>query len=341
MTIKDIAIKTGVSMATVSRVINNSGYVSPKTRSIVEKVIREYDFVPNAMAKGLSRKNSEMIGALIPEIDNPFFSGVIHGINEICDDRKRNLLLCSTNESMQRELRLIRAMKQQRICGMIVASSLDEEKQDKDYAALFNNFGSPVVLIDRSIIGTDLDGVFTDDARAITSLVALLFDNGHRHIEYFTGQQTSAGKKRLAGFRAAFDRYGLNCRNEWIHFCSFSKREGYQITKAIFSRPREQWPTAIVASNNMLSLGVLRALNELGLQIPQDVAFCAYDQLEIAEYLHYNITLIEKDNAEIGRLAAQILFERIEGTASEKKLNVILQPRLVVRGSEKFPVNRL
>jgi LacI family transcriptional regulator len=192
-------------------------------------------------------------------------------------------------------------------------------------------------LIDRSIEGTSLDGVYTDDSHALFELVNLLIQNGHRHIEYLTGQQTSAGTMRLSGFLKAFQRNGITCSEEWIHNCSFSKREGYHIVREILSRPRKQWPTAIVASNNMLSLGALRAIIEFDLQIPRDIAFCAYDQLELAEYLNCKITLVEKDNAEIGRLATQMLFERIDGTAIQQKRSIILQPHIVIRGSEKFP----
>jgi len=183
VTIKDIASRTGVSMATVSRVINNSGYVSSEKRKLVEEAIAEFNFVPSAMAKGLSRQNSNMVGALIPEIDNPFFSGVIHGITEVCDKKNLNLILCSTNESPEREQRFVRALREQRICGLIVASSVEEAYQNTDYAEIFQNMDCPVVLIDRNILWSDLDGVFTEDAGAMTELVSCLLNEGHRHIE--------------------------------------------------------------------------------------------------------------------------------------------------------------
>lgn len=341
VTIKDIASRTGVSMATVSRVINNSGYVSSEKRKLVEEAIAEFNFVPSAMAKGLSRQNSNMVGALIPEIDNPFFSGVIHGITEVCDKKNLNLILCSTNESPEREQRFVRALREQRICGLIVASSVEEAYQNTDYAEIFQNMDCPVVLIDRNILWSDLDGVFTEDAGAMTELVSCLLNEGHRHIEYLAGSlNAGSGKKRLQGFYQAFSDHGVPCQESWIHPSPYSSTEGYRIVQEILSGPRAQWPSAIVTSNNRLSMGALKSLSEHQLQIPDDIAFGGYDQLEIMEFLSGNLTLLEKDNAEIGRLAMQMLYERMNETEASHRRSVIVHPHLVIRGSEKFPKNR-
>lgn len=340
VTIKDIAQKTGVSMATVSRVINNSGYVSKERRKIVEEAIAKYDFVPSAMAKGLSQRSSNMVGALIPEIDNPFFSGAIHGITEICDQKNLNLILCCTNESPEREQRFIRALREQRICGLIVASSVEENYQDAGYAEVFNHMHCPVVLIDRPIPGTDLDGVFTEDAGPIMDLVSCFLNEGHRHIEYLAGSlNAGSGKKRLEGFFQAFSNHNLPCQESWVHPSAYTPAEGYRIVQEILSRPRMQWPSAIVVSNNNLAMGALRSISEHRLSIPDDIAFGGYDQLEALECLNSNLTLIEKDNAEIGRLAMQMLYERISQMAISQKRSVIVHPHLVIRGSEKFPKN--
>lgn len=340
VTIKDIALKTGVSMATVSRVINNFGYVSAEKRKLVEEAVAEYNYVPSAMAKGLSRQSNNMVGALIPEIDNPFFSGVIHGITEICDKENLNLILCSTNESPEREQRFVRALREQRICGLIVASSVKEAYQSKEYAKIFQNMDCPVVLVDRNIRWSDLDGVFTEDTSAMTELVLCLLNEGHRHIEYLAGSlDAGSGKKRLQGFYQAFSDLGIPCQESWIHPSTYSSTDGYRIVQTILSRPRAQWPSAIVTSNNRLSMGALKSISEHQLQIPDDIAFGGYDQLEIMEFLSGNLTLLEKDNAEIGRLAMQMLYEHMNETTISQQRSVIIHPHLMIRGSEKFPIN--
>ncbi len=341
-TIKDIAQNADVSLSTVSRVINNSGYVSKKTRQKIECVIKEYDYVPSMMAKRLSKDSNRIVGVLVPEFDNPFFSGVIKGIYEIADSLNFCVILCDSNEDYEKELRIIHTLKEQRVQGLLISAALGENKQTLEYTKVFKNLDFPVVLIDRDIVECEHDGVYFDDMQAVFAITTLMINEGHRHIEILAGnQELSLGQNRTNGYKMAFSRAGIPYNDNWIHYSLFTQESGYKAMMEILSRDRKLWPTAVIANNNRLSIGALSAIYKNRIRIPQDIAFAGYDQLELLKALQINITLAEKDNIEMGRIAMRMLYERIieeKGHKQSSPRKIIIKAKLVVRGSEKLPL---
>lgn len=339
VTIKDIAKKTNCSLSTISRVINKSGYVSEETRMKVENVIREYNYVPSALAKHLTKGNNNIIGVVIPEIDNSFYSGVIKGINEFADSQGLSIILCDTGEDAEKEMRLISELRSQRIRGLLVTSAIrNSQKSIIPGPSIYNQLEMPVVLIDREIPGTKFDGIFFDDESAIFDLTSLLINNNHKHIEMLAGNpDLILGQNRARGYKKAFMSYQMEYKEDWIHYSLFTKEAGYKATMDIISRDRENWPTAIVANNNMLTLGALMAIFEKKLAIPADIALVGYDQIEVLEYLKINISLAEKDTIEMGRVAMKMLCDKMSDKKNENPARrIIMMPKLVERGSEKF-----
>ncbi len=341
-TIKDIAKQANCSMSTVSRVINNSGYVGTKTRKRVESVIKELNFIPSAMATQLSRGKNNILGVIIPEIDNPFFSGIIKGINEVSHQKGYNVILCDSEEDVHLEEKLIQTLKRQRVSGLLITSALREHQDPTYYMNMLNHLDMPVVLIDREIHGASFDYVCFDDEKAIYDVTTLLIQNGHRHIEMLAGNpDLILGQNRARGYKKAYAYSKLPYKEQWMHYSLFTKEAGYTAMKEILSTPKHTWPTAVVTNNNMLTLGALRAIFEKNLSIPQDISLAGYDRIEVLEYLQLNITLAEKDTVEMGRAAAELLTKRItHGSKSSPPQKITMLPKLVARGSERLLTHR-
>ena len=339
VTIKDIAKRAGVSVTTVSRVLNNSGYVSKEARTAVEEAIKELDYVPNAMAKSLPSRGSSMVGTMIPEVGNPFFAGVIAGVTNICDQKNYSLMLCNANESAARERRYLRSLREQRIAGLIIASTADETELTAEHIGAIKKMKCPIVMLDRQLPYIDYEGVYTDDETPMTELMTLLLKEGHRNIAYLAGNlYTSTGRSRYKGVQKAFENAGLTLPEENVFPSIFSSKEGFALTQKILSRPKEEWPTAIVVANNTIAMGALHSLYTHNVRIPRDMAFAGYDRLEVMEQLQGNLTLVEKDGIEIGEIAMRRLFARMENDPNEPAGDIIIRPKLIVRGSEKMPV---
>jgi len=337
ITIKDIAREADCSMSTVSRVINKSGYVGADTRKRVESVIKKLNYVPSAMASQLSSGRNSIIGVIIPEIDNPFFSGIIRGINKASHQKGYNVILCDSEEDLLQEEALIMTLKRQRISGLLITSALKEYQDSVRYTDMLNRLDVPVVLIDREIHGSEFDYVCFDDEKAIYDVTMLLIRNGHRHIEMLAGNPNLVlGQNRANGYRKAFYYSQLEFRSEWMHYSLFTKEAGYKAMAEILSRPRNEWPSAIVTNNNMLTLGALRAIFEGGLSIPEDIAIAGYDRIEVLEYLRMNISLAEKDTFAMGLTAAELLLKRIDsgGSSTSPPQKITMLPKLIARGSE-------
>jgi LacI family transcriptional regulator len=334
VTIHDIAAKAGVSHTTVSRVINKSTKVSKDTIGKVEQAISELNYVPNAYARGLSRSETNVIGLVVPEIRNPFFGEIIQGVTAVADENDLNVLLFNTDESVDKEERALRILQEHRIRGLLITPATGQESYNKDYVQAFTSMKIPIVLIDRNIVHSNFDGVYYDDTKAIYDATTLLLDEGHRDIAVLGGNpKLKLALNRVAGYTKAFDEYGIPYDKSNIYYGDFTKECAYKQTNDVLNRPKR--PTAIVANNNMLTLGCLKAIFERGLKIPDDIAFVGYDKIELLDIIQSNISIVEKQEYEYGQNAMQLLLKRIANPAMTQQ-KIIMSASLVKRGSEKL-----
>lgn len=338
-TIRSIARQAGVSPATISRVLNQSGYVGSKTRKKVEAAIKEMDYIPSALASGLPRNVSNVVGVVVPELSNSFFNGVIRGITEAADEKSLNIILCNTDEDYERERRVLRTLRGQRIMGLIMTPASEKPELGGEYVETLSRMGIPVVLIDRDIPGGGFDRVYTNDEAAVFDAVSLLIREGHRRIALLAGNPGFFHcRTRVDGFRRALSVAGIECDDSLIFYSKFTRDDGYQSMRRILSSHRNDWPTAVMSNNNSLTLGALKAIFELDLRIPDDIAFAGYDQIEELEILKANITMCEKDTREIGRVAMNLLHDGMQqkGSGERQPRHVVIMPKVVIRGSERL-----
>lgn len=334
MNIRDIAKKAGVSSATVSRVINESGYVKEETKQKVLAVIEEADFVPNAIARSLSIRDSSSIGVIVPDIANEFFSSVISGMGEIAANHQYNIVLFDTGEMQEREHQCLQVAESQRLSGLLVTPISEYDMVTRDKLIHFESKGIPVVLVDRNIKDSNLDGVFVDNAAAAYKGVEALIHAGHRKIAVITGPCTSMpGKNRLKGYKAALNDYGVGLREEYIVSGDFKISKAYERTKELLQLPDP--PTAIFASNNQTSLGVLKYLTEQKLKIGRDIAMVGFDQIESLKIIDYRLSTIERDAKRQGYEAMAMLIDKLSHKESKSSGRKIFVPyQVVLRGSE-------
>ena len=201
MTISEIARKAGVSSATVSRVLNESGYVSEPTRKKVLEVIEDNEFVPNEMARGLSKKDSNNIAVFVADIENTFFSRAVRGITDIADGYGYNVVLFNTDENVEKEHRYLQTAIGLQCRGIIIAPIAEDNAETKKRLERIKNQGVPIVLLDRDIRGLSLDGIFSEDVRGAYEAASALIAQGHRRIAIIKGpDNTRPGRERMEGF---------------------------------------------------------------------------------------------------------------------------------------------
>lgn len=342
LTIKDIAKMAHVSQATVSRVLNHSAPVREETRKVIEQIISENHYSPNVMARGLSMNQSDTIGVVVPDICNPFFCEVIKGISAVADQHDLRIILCDTDENSKKEAEFLVNLKQQKVRGIIITPISETNEFNSQYLNLLESIGTPIVLVDRDVKYSNFDGVFIDNIKGAFDAVSALLHEGHRKIAIIAGPKTSKpGRDRLRGYYKAFEMNDIPVDEQMIYYGDFHQESGYNLARKIMEGPDR--PTAIFSCNNLMTLGVLKALREGNCIIPDDVSLIGFDQMELLDILGYPISCIARQSDEMGKIAMNLLMERLEeesGAGADAKgdatRRITLIPQLILRGSEKL-----
>ena len=335
MNIKELAKRVGVSSATVSRVLNNSGYVKEETRKRVLEAVEEYNYGPNAIARNLSINDNPSIGVIIPDIENEFFFKAISGLSEIADTYRYNIVYFGTNETLSKEHEFLDVAISQRLKGVIIAPVSQLDTITKDSLLKLEKSGIPVVLIDRDIRGARFDGVFVDNFGGAYDGVDVLIRNGHRKIAVIAGPSTSKpGKERLQGYRQAMEDAGIPVQEEYIAYGDFKSEKAYESTKYLLGLKNP--PTAIFSSNNESTLGCLKYLTERGMVPGQEIALLGFDDIETLKVIDYKLSVVERDARKQGMEAMKLLMECFTDSKNRQRGKRILVPyQIILRGSEK------
>lgn len=341
LTIHDIARALGVSSATVSRVINHSGNVKDETQKKIEQYIREHNYTPSAVARSLSKQDTSSIGVIIPDIENSFFSGVIRGISEVAEKKGYNILFFGTNENPNIEHRSLQAVKEQRLKGVIITPASNHDDLTKDILMELDRSGVPVVLVDRDLHASNFDGVFVENFQGAFDATSALLRLGHRRIAIIAGPETSKpGKERLEGYLSAIGQSGGTVQESYIARGDFKVEMGYALTRKLLSAPDA--PTAIFCSNNLTTIGCLKYLVEKKYRLGEDISVIGFDDIDILNYVGFQLSVVSRAVSEMGTAAMDILLERLEHPRTDDNARRIVFPtRLILRGSEKIQKNNL
>ncbi|MDQ0285974.1 LacI family transcriptional regulator [Desulfofundulus luciae] len=328
VTIKDIARKAGVSYATVSRALNNRPEVSEKTRREIQRLAAEMGYKPNAIARGLVTRETLTLGLVIPDITNPFFPEVARGVEEAASEAGYSVFLCNTNWDVDKERTYIELLEEKRVDGLILASVTEDE----EYLAELLSRETPVVLINRILDQVDTNYVAIDNVKGAQQAVEHLISLGHRRIAYVGGlEHVESTAERLHGYRLALAINNIPFEEELVRYGSFKKESGYENALSLLSLPEP--PTAIFAANDILALGVIQAIKERELKVPENVAVVGFDDIPFAAYAEVNLTTVAQPKYTMGEMAAKILIDEIRKGPSPEKKHIVLPPTLVIRAS--------
>jgi LacI family fructose operon transcriptional repressor len=328
--IKDVAQAAGVSIASVSRVLSNKPYIRSELRERVMKAVEELDYRPNRVARSLRNQQSNTIGLIVADIRNPFFSSLSRAVEDKAYREGVNVFLCNTDEDPHKETIYLNLMRDENVAGVIFSPT---ETTAKDFNSL--SLGYPVVIVDRKIKGGMFDSVLINNEEASCRLTAHLIRNGYRQIGALFGSLSWTGAERRQGFERALRENGLALNPAWVKLAPSQVEAGYSMAKAMLQA--KDRPDAILTGNNLLTVGALMAVRDLGLSIPADVALAGFDDIVWNTLVSPGITVIAQPTYEIGETATGLLLERIQASARPVR-EVILSGELIVRGSSSARV---
>lgn len=331
-TIRHVAKAAGVSIATVSATINQSAYVSPALQERVRKAIGDVGYHPDAIARSLKKGSTQTLGLIISDIANPFFTALVRGIEDVANARGYAVILCNTDEDLEKERAYLRLLRSRRVDGLIMAAAGAGE----DYHRFFVAVNTPLVFIDRKIPTVPADAVVVDNVAGARQVVEYLLRLGHRRIGTITGlPQISTTHERIQGYRQALESSGQTVDPGLMRGGNSRLEGGHQAALALLELA--QRPTAIFATNNLMAIGLMRAVAERGLRCPEDLSVACFDDFDWASVFHPRLTTVAQPTYEMGAKAAELLFARLEGTLAGDPREVVLSPTVVIRDSCAAP----
>ena len=327
-TIHDVARRAGVSISTVSHVINETRHVNSATRERVLAAMVELNYQPNRLARSLRNRRTHTLGVLLPNSANPFFAQVLLGIEAACFDHGYNFILGNANELAERELAYLDVLLSKQVDGILLVSTGAYEEA----LSFLSTRGAPVVMVDRSpgpAYCETIDTVFTDNHGGGRLATEYLLGLGHRRIACISGPSlltSSAG--RVDGYREALAAAGAAVDETLIVPGDFQHESGYQACRALMALP--QPPSAIFVCNDLMAVGALCAIHEAGLRVPEDVSVIGFDNIALSSYSVPRLTTIAQPTEQLGRTAVDLMLGRLaerEAPAHNERLPVWLIER--------------
>ena len=331
-TVQDVARLAGVAPITVSRVVNNSGYVSEKTRLKVEAAIAELNYIPNTVARSLRLSQTHTLALVLTDISNPFWTTVARSVEDASNKAGFSVFFCNTDESVAKQDEYLRALMQKRVDGVLLVPA----QLDAELIPWLQNQNTPVVVIDRRVSHRQVDVVRCDAEDGAFKLVQHLLELGHRRIAVLGGPRTvSTAADRVAGYRHAMLRAGIGVVPEWVCHGEFTRASGYEMARHLLQlNPR---PTALFGVNNFIALGALRAAKDAGLRVPRDLSLVAFDDFASEFVVEPFLTVVDQPAAEMGQRATELLLTRMKQDPPETYQEIVLPTKVIVRNSTAAP----
>jgi DNA-binding LacI/PurR family transcriptional regulator len=322
----DVAQLADVSVGTVSNVITNARRVNPQTRRRVEVAIAQLDYRRDRIAESLSRRRTNLIGALVPEVTNPFFAELVQEIeNVVFAAGEYSVVFATSHEGSDSQRRYIESFRERRVDGVIIVVAADTDAADIDAVAA----ETPVVLVDRALKGWSGDAVLSANEVGVGLAVDHLGQLGHVRIALINGElKLPTARERRHGFEQAMRARGLSAVG--ISQGSFTLESGYAQMEALLALPEP--PTAVVAANDLLAMAAITAATARGLRVPRDVSVVGYDDITYSRLVSPPLTTVRQPARDMAREAASLLLDRLSNAPRESR-RVVFQPELIVRRS--------
>jgi DNA-binding LacI/PurR family transcriptional regulator len=328
-TIIDIAKRVGLSASTVSRALNDHPDIKEETKNLVRRTAQELHYTPNPMAQSLKNRRTMTIGVIAPEIKHDFFSSAISGIEEVAHQHGYTIIVCQSNESVEREIANVDVLIHYRVAGVIVSIS-QETKCGEHFQELLRK-KIPLVFFDRVCDDVQASKVVIDDERSAFDAVTYLLHKGYTKIAHFAGpQDLRICSKRMQGYADALQQHGIPMAEEFVRHGGLDEQDGYRSMDALIRDGG--MPEAIFAVNDPVAIGAYQRIKEAGLRIPDDIAILGFSNSTIASLVDPPLTSIEQPSFDMGSRSAEILLDTIDGRMIVPR-TLVLETKLVVRKS--------
>ena len=327
--IADVAALARVSPATVSRVLNEAPFVDPELRARVREAVATLSYRPDRVARSLRRGATATLGLIISDVQNPFFTALVRGVERVARGRDLLVMLCNTDGDACRERRYGEALIAERVAGVVVASADPSGETVRALVAA----GVPTVIADRASGHCEVDTVFVNNHTGARCAVEHLTELGHRRIGLITGPvDFSVARERLEGYAAGLLQAGLPFDPALVQIGDFRQASGRSAMARLLDDPRNQLD-AVFVGGDLMTLGALSAIHEAELSIPRDISVVGFDDMPWAAALNPPLTTVAQPATAMGEIAAQLAIDRIEGHAEAEPRHVVLDPHLIVRAS--------
>lgn len=332
---QEIARYAGVSLATVSRMLNSSGYVKKETKEKIKIAIQK---IKDEKRIFNIEERVGTIAVLIPDITNIFFVNAIEGIEKVCFKKGYIPMIFNSRDSEEIESVILKGLKKMKISGLIISPIGDDNDVNIiDYERLLEGLKVPIILLDRDLETGHYGGIFVDNIKGTSEAIKKFIDIGHKKIAIIAGlKKSKSGKERYMGYEKTMKINNIDIHTEYVKYGDYRKESGYRITRELLEL--EIPPTAIFVGNNLMCYGALKAIKEKNLIVGKDISIISFDDLEIDIFGESNISCISVNTIEMGKIAGKLVIEKIEGNMqyghSDRK--IILKTELKLKGSENF-----
>lgn len=327
-TMKDVANRAKVSVATVSSVINGNKYVSPELKERVLQAIKELNYKPNAVARSLKKNATNTIGVILTDILNPYYPEMVKGIDDVALENDFNLILCNTSNDCKRFKAYLDLMLEKRVDGLLLANISDHEELKE-----VRNSGIPYLLVNRKPSDYEGDFVTIDNHQSSVLSVRHLYEHNYKTIAFFGGDPgVSTARERKEGFLEAMKQLGLAIHEDLIFAGNYTQDSGYKMAKQIIQQCKVL-PDAICSSSDLMAFGAYKAFKEHGIRIPEDIAIIGNANNAFSEDFSVPLTTVSHPIYEMGRLGMETLLAKIKNPSEQEKVQVLLETSLITRRS--------
>lgn len=307
---QDVAKQAGVSISTVSRVLNDYKHVSDELKQKVTKAVEELGYRPNQVARSLASQKSNLIGIIVPDLTNYYYARMISSIEEFASERNYNIIVCNIKENLDKEVKYLHVLKEMWVDGVI----LMHEKIDKQTKDMLKSYKIPVVLASVRIEGLDVPSVNINNYQAAYDATNYLIDKGHERIGIIAGdmQDITAGQQRYKGYRDALKDHNIKENVSYMREGKFHIEDGYKAMEDILEH-NEIIPTAIFAVSDSMAIGVMNCAIDRGYTVPGDISIIGFDNIDLAATVRPRLTTVNQPAEEIGELSMKTLMALIHG----------------------------
>ncbi len=324
VTIKDIARKTGVSYATVSRALNGRSGVKEDTRALVLEEARKMGYQPNAIARGLVLRHTHTLALVIPDITNPYFPEIARGVEDAASLLGYSVFLCNTNWDAEKEKLYIKTLLEKRVDGIILHPAYNVGDDH------FNDFQIPVVLLNKIPSVVEYSSIEVDNVRGGFLATKHLIDGGYKKIAFIGGSESSpSNAERKEGYKLALNKYNIPIDESLIMSGKFKSESGYDNMKKLIDS--DNTPDAVFGGNDVIALGVLHCAQEHGLKVPEDIGIIGFDDIPYANLPQIQLTTIEQPKYQMGKYAIELLMKSFKDGPEREVKKIILEPKLRAR----------